>query len=328
MELCSSKNLRSWILRKNQNQSQERKEESLSIFRQIVSGVEYFHSKDLVHRDLKVRWAPSKPVLGGTSPDVASFLPTAARKHHVQPNARGEDRRLWPGHCWNFWGQNRGKRNPLVHGPRTSKPLENDNLKCFFSNYYVYIYIFYSVCIVLLVTGRKTRKRTAEKWIYFLWAWFILSSFGSCPLKKGKRWFNHRSISLNLLYYLHTLLESNANQLFFFLHAGLGWRQEPENPCRVFAELPLWGTAAVLLLPNTLFPQKCGQTKYLVCMCVQKAKLLPHRLEVTSFWCLSSQDLMIKKMLSVNPEERPEAKAVQGELEKSKPCERITVWDR
>lgn len=187
MELCSSKNLRSWILRENRAESQERKEESLSIFRQIVSGVEYFHSKDLVHRDLKVRWAPSKPVWGGTSPDVAWFLPTAARKHHFQPNERGEDRRLWLGHCWNFWGQNRGKRNPLVHGPRTSKPLENIKLKCFFQ-IIMSVFFFNSVCIVFLVTGRKTRKRTAKKWIYFLWAWFILSSFGSCPLKKGKRW--------------------------------------------------------------------------------------------------------------------------------------------
>lgn len=63
MELCSTETLRSWINKNNRNQSQEkRKEKSLSIFRQIVSGVEYFHYKDLVHRDLKVRWMPLKPV--------------------------------------------------------------------------------------------------------------------------------------------------------------------------------------------------------------------------------------------------------------------------
>lgn len=162
MELCSSNNLRSWILKKNRNQSQESKEESLSIFRQIVSGVEYFHSKNLVHRDLKVRWAPSKPMWGGTSPDVASFLPTAARKHHVQPNERGEDRRLWPGHCWNFWGQNRGKRNPLVHGPRTSKPLENDKLKCFFKllRPYIFFLILSVLCFWLLAERQSVRPKS------------------------------------------------------------------------------------------------------------------------------------------------------------------------
>lgn len=78
----------------------------------------------------------------------------------------------------------------------------------------------------------------------------------------------------------------------------------------------------------TPFFHKYGVKQNTLHVCVRKAKLLPHRLEETSFWCLSSQDLMIKKMLSVNPEERPEAKAVQGVLEKSKPCERMTVWDR
>lgn len=107
MELCSTRTLREWIRQKNENQNQERNEEkSLSIFRQIVSGVEYIHSRKFIHRDLKVRQTPSNPVRGGTSPeaDVALFLPAAASKHLVPPKWRGEDWRLWPGHCRSLWG--------------------------------------------------------------------------------------------------------------------------------------------------------------------------------------------------------------------------------
>ncbi len=57
MELCDAKTLRVWIDEKNtQNvKKSRRRKESLVIAQQIVCGVEYVHSKNLIHRDLKVR---------------------------------------------------------------------------------------------------------------------------------------------------------------------------------------------------------------------------------------------------------------------------------
>ncbi|XP_075875072.1 interferon-induced, double-stranded RNA-activated protein kinase-like [Nelusetta ayraudi] len=52
MELCDT-TLQSWIEARNKDEDPKRRVDSLTLAQQIVSGVEYFHSKNLIHRDLK-----------------------------------------------------------------------------------------------------------------------------------------------------------------------------------------------------------------------------------------------------------------------------------
>ncbi|XP_064174462.1 interferon-induced, double-stranded RNA-activated protein kinase isoform X2 [Anguilla rostrata] len=54
MELCEGGTLRAWIKERNGNSGQEmRDEKALHILQQVVDGVQYIHSKKLIHRDLK-----------------------------------------------------------------------------------------------------------------------------------------------------------------------------------------------------------------------------------------------------------------------------------
>lgn len=54
MELCD-KTLKNWIDKRNGlDKDDKRRRDSLALAQQIVSGVAYIHSENLIHRDLKV----------------------------------------------------------------------------------------------------------------------------------------------------------------------------------------------------------------------------------------------------------------------------------
>ncbi|KAG9344259.1 hypothetical protein JZ751_010928 [Albula glossodonta] len=53
MEFCSEGTLRKWIDERNEKEEDICRDKALSIFQNIVDGVQYIHSKDQIHRDLK-----------------------------------------------------------------------------------------------------------------------------------------------------------------------------------------------------------------------------------------------------------------------------------
>ena len=76
MELCESKDLEAWIIDKNSlHQDPTRGKESLDIMKKIICGVEYIHSKNLMHRDLKVAYCLGY-VYGHFPPTVLALLAT------------------------------------------------------------------------------------------------------------------------------------------------------------------------------------------------------------------------------------------------------------
>lgn len=78
MELCDN-TLQEWIQKKNKEESiqdSDRREESLDIAQEIVSGVKYIHDKKLIHRDLKVKRSEENHESGHVSreADVSLFF--------------------------------------------------------------------------------------------------------------------------------------------------------------------------------------------------------------------------------------------------------------
>ncbi|XP_042565507.1 interferon-induced, double-stranded RNA-activated protein kinase [Clupea harengus] len=53
MEFCEKGTLSNWLEDRNFGRSQKTREDALRVFQQVVCGVEYIHSKGLIHRDLK-----------------------------------------------------------------------------------------------------------------------------------------------------------------------------------------------------------------------------------------------------------------------------------
>nr|CAO98758.1 double-stranded RNA activated protein kinase 1 [Tetraodon nigroviridis] len=192
MELCSTENLKLWIEKMNHNQNQERKKKSLSIFRQIVSGVEYIHSRNLIHRDLK--------------PENIMF--SKKEKEKVKIGDFG-----------------------------------------------------------LVTVGAFEAKNLEERTVYKGTPWYMP------PEQKDKKTYDRKVdiFPLGLIYF------------------ELLWKLSSIERKKV------WNG-----IRNQETPAEFSQN-------------------------YPFEDLMIKKMLSVNPEDRPEAKAVQRELEKNEPNERKTV---
>ena len=53
MEFCDKGTLEDWMAKEGKKKTD--KDLLLEFFEQITTGVDYIHSKDLIHRDLKVR---------------------------------------------------------------------------------------------------------------------------------------------------------------------------------------------------------------------------------------------------------------------------------